>query len=231
MLFGILFIGLGVLLLTAQILNLSFINLLLTYWPTFFIILGLVRLLERNKSKRFSLIILLFGIIVQFAKLNYFTVDLISIAVAVALIFLGIHTLLDEKRKRTIPKDYATHVDSKRFEETAEDYLYENKDFLNDRFLFTNDVRIYQSDTFSGGEVEADFSNVTLDLKNVWPLESEIYLSCIINFATLTLDVPEDWHIIVNGKHYYSKNDGGTEEKAVTLIVESKVFLGSLKII
>lgn len=110
--------------------------------------------------------------------------------------------------------------------------FFENKDVLNDRFIFTNDTKVYRSDTFSGGQVEASFSDVTLDLKNVWPLDSEIFMDIQINFSSVTLQLPADWHVIVNNKHFYSAKELKDQvEPETTLIIHSREFMGSLKII
>lgn len=116
-------------------------------------------------------------------------------------------------------------------EGTGNSAFYEERDLLDERFIFTNENRVYKSDNFSGGRVEVDFSSVTLDFKNVWPLENTIHLDLTVNFSDVTIVVPSDWHVIVNQTHYSSKDGSNLDpDNVTTLVINSRVFAGNLRI-
>lgn len=236
MLFGLIVVALGVLLLLSQLMSVSFWLLFSKYWPIALIAYGILRLFKRNKSKVYSLIIILIGVIVQLNALGLFTGNSWVVFLALLLILMGLRIIFEasspQGRKIHSMDSDGTEAFSYTEGRKTHKASFEQKDVLNDRFVFTSDRRIYKSNTFSGGFVEAIFSKVDIDLKNVWPLEEEIHLDCRANFSTLTIDVPADWHVVVNGKHYYSKNEVEFDQKpTATLIVDSQVFAGSLRIV
>ncbi len=237
MLFGLIIVAIGVVLLASQLFNVSFWPLFNTYWPTALIIYGFLRLFKKNKSKAFSLILIAIGVVVQLNTLGMLTGNSWTIFVALVLIVLGLRVMFSaatpkNKYVHRLDSDHSGAVSYTEGRKYKPDASFEHKDVLDDRFVFTSDRRTYQSNTFSGGSIEALFSNVVMDLKNVLPLEKEIRLDCRINFSSVTIDVPSDWHVIVNGKHYYSKNEVELNQIATaTLIVDSQVFAGSLRIV
>lgn len=237
MLFGLIIVAIGVVLLASQLINVSFWPLFKTYWPIALIIYGFLRLFKKNKSKAFSLILIGIGVVVQLNTLGYLKGNSFSIFLALILIILGLKVMISaaapkNKNIHRLDSESAGAFSYTEGRKYKPDSSYEHKDMLDERFVFTSDRRTYQSNTFSGGSIEAVFSNVNLDLKNVLPLEKEILLDCRINFSSVTVDVPSDWHVIVNGKHYYSKNEIEFDQIATaTLIVDSQVFAGSLRIV
>lgn len=73
---------------------------------------------------------------------------------------------------------------------------------------------------------------MTLDFKNVWPLEDVVRLDLTINFGSVKILVPSDWHVTVNGTHYYSNSVNEKDmENNTTLVINSKIFAGDLKIV
>lgn len=273
MLFGIILLTLGLLIILSQLVSLDFWSLLGIYWPIFFVVYGLYRLVTRKGSWIFSGGIILTGILFQLKNLGYIQGSAFLILLALGLVLLGLKIIIDDRQEKKAFQNHhswaynagartgATGDQSAASDEESDEEnqeagasnsegsetagqsrpsgghskrpnFFEEKDFLNDRFLFVNDTKVYRSDTFSGGQVEASFSDVTLDLKNVWPLENEIFMDVQVNFATLTLQVPPDWHVIVNNKHFYSARELQDQvEPDTTLIIRSREFMGTLKII
>lgn len=237
MLLGLLFIALGAALLLSQILSIDFMTIVSTYWPIFLIIYGVLRLFKRDKSKITSVLIIGIGLVVQLNSLGYFSGNSGLVFVALLLIIAGVRIIIgvtapEEANVHSLDDDHSTAYQTTKARKKKKANYFEQKDFLNERFLFTSDQRIYQSENFTGGFIEASFSNVHIDLKNVWSQGNEIALECKVNFSTLTIDVPSDWHVIVNGKHYYSKNEVEFEQApTATLIINSKVTAGTLKVV
>ncbi len=250
MFFGLLIFALGCLLLLGQIFAKSIWFLWKYFWPSFLIIYGIKRLTEKNKSRYVSMFIIALGGLSILRNIGFLRGSVFTIFMAIILILYGLKIMLDEKtRKNTFSfnvnrphsNDYdRSDGESPEDEEAKYEYrksgnentFYEEKDIIDDRFIFTQANRIYKSDNFSGGRVEADFSDVTLDLKNVWPLEDIIHLDLTINFGNVKILVPSDWHVTVNGTHYYSTSKSNdNDDTDVTLVINSKVFAGNLKIV
>lgn len=231
MLLGIILVGFGIMLLAGQMASVDTGTLVVRYWPIIVIVYGMLRLFRKNASKTASLILIAFGIIAQLAALNIINGNAGIILVAVALILLGLRVLYAttfEHNARTtvgqVHNDFGSY--------SGGSAAFEERDVLDDRFIFCSEHRIYKSNTFSGGKVRVDFSNVTIDLKNVWPLDKEINLDVEVSFGKLIVDVPSDWHVIVDGKHCYSHTENGnTSPSSTTLIVRSNVSFGTLRII
>ncbi len=247
---GLLIFALGCLLLLGQVFAKSIWFLWKYFWPTFLIIYGIRRLAQKNKSRYISLFIIAFGGLSLVRSLGVLKGSVTGIIMAIILILCGLKIMLDEKTRTNTFSfnvnrpgsggDHQTDEESEDEEEAKYEYrksgyentFYEEKDIIDERFIFTQANRIYRSDNFSGGRLEADFSDVTLDLKNVWPLEDVVRLDLTINFGNVKIMVPSDWHVTVNGTHYYSTSTNDKDaENNTTLVINSKVFAGNLKIV
>ena len=246
MLFGILLLTLGLLILLSQLVNQNVWALFGLYWPILLVIYGTYRLATKKGSRVVSAVIIGSGALIQLKNLGLIRGSAFLILFAAGLVLLGIKIIVEDHQDKeafrnrqaqaytkTPPTGEGESDESRQAGgHSKRPNFYEEKDVLNDRFLFVNDTKVYRSDTFSGGQVEASFSDVILDLKNVWPLENEIYMDVQVNFSTLTLQLPTDWHVIVNDKHYYSAKELKDQvEPEITLIIRSREFMGSLKII
>lgn len=243
MLFGLFLLIVGCLLLASQLLPWPIGRLILQFWPLALVILGLVRLIRKQGSRSFSYVLICAGLFFQLRKLGIIQGSLLVIFFALALVVLGLKLLMDERSDRVHFFQHRAGENANAQKEARSDQervydptrsgggFFEDKDFLHERFVFVNDERIYRSNTFSGGQVEALFSQVQLDLRNVLPLESEVRMDLQINFAEVTLLLPPDWHVIVNNKHFYSSNELHHETTpSTTLQIQAKTFLGNLKI-
>ncbi len=235
MLFGILLVSTGLLLLLCEFLNLSFHVLFGYYWPVIIILYGLYRFFTSEKKKS-SLIIAAFGLLLLSNTTHIISGNAWRICFAVVLILFGINVLTTFNRSSKYSYTFSNKKNGFSYttsgKKVADSNFYEERDFLDDRFLFANDHHIYHSETFSGGKIEAYFSDVYLDLKNVWSLEKEITLNCDVNFSNVKIDVPADWHVIINGKHYYSKNEVSCEQPpTTTLIVNAHIVAGNVTIV
>ncbi|WP_276872850.1 LiaF transmembrane domain-containing protein [Levyella massiliensis] len=229
MIIGIMLLGIGVCIVLAQLFGWDFMNLLFTYWPCLLIIYGGIRLFTRKHSQNFSSFLIALGALVQASKLNWIRGSLIWILIGIVLILIGLRMIVDRYQKR---KEWSSSASISGDADNHGTQYFEERDMINDRFLFDKTVRVYRSDSFSGGDIDVLFSTVTINLKNVLPLDKEVRISCGIQFGELTLEVPADWHVIVNGKHYYSSEEARqTIDAATTLLVDSETFAGTLKII
>lgn len=234
LLLGIVLMGLGALLLASQIVGFDFYYYVWTYWPVVIILFGIIRLFDRKASKAWSVFWIGLGTVFLLNKLHVFTADMWTVVLSLLLIIAGFAVIASLVQNRSHHKTISSFGDYAQGSAEAQEKnpYYHDQDALNDRFLFTQEKRIYRSDTFSGGDVEVSFANVFLDLRNVWPLTPEIHMDVKVNFGALEIDVPQDWHVVVDGKHYYAHSEVD-EDKApsCTLIVDSKVFAGSFKIV
>lgn len=231
MIIGILLLSIGALILLTQLLGANFLKLVGLYWPTLLILYGALRLLTDKHRHNFPLFLMAFGAILQAYKLQLFRGNILLILIALCLILLGLRMIINRFSQRHTNYNENVFTDDDDHQQKGT-YGYEERDMLNDRFLFADAHRVYRSDSFSGGDIEVVFSSVTLDLKNVLPLDNVVRLNASVQFGELVLQVPADWHVIVNGKHYYSVHEKKEmPEAATTLYVDSEVFAGTLKIL
>lgn len=230
MILGILLFGIGTLILLTQLFGGSFFSLFGLYWPTLLILYGVLRLLDDKQWHNFPLFLIALGAILQGYHLGLFRGDILLILIAIGLILLGLRRIVNRFSQKKMV--YGETVFSEENVRGNATYGYEERDVLNDRFLFADAHRVYRSDSFSGGDIEVVFSSVTIDLKNVLSLDNNVRINASVQFGELTLQVPADWHVIVNGKHYYSSQERSeNSEMATTLYVDSQVFAGTLKIL
>lgn len=239
MLIGLFLLLIGGLLLISQIFMLSFSILFLTYWPILLVIYGGIRLFAHQRSTAFSWTLILFGGLLLLKSFDILPDNFGRILIALLLILLGIRMMRTRNRSDchaggtgdSEHGGYTHYTAPNPHAETKRAGIHE-QDFINDQFILTNDYRVYRSNAFTGGKIDVNFSSVTLDLKNVWPGGPEIKLVCNVNFGELAIDVPADWHVIIDGKHYYSKTEISHDQTpTTTLIIESHVFAGSLRIL
>lgn len=229
MIIGIMLLGIGVCIVLAQLIGWDFMNLLFAYWPCLLIIYGGIRLFTRKHSQNFSYFLIALGALVQASKLNWIRGSLIWILIGTVLILIGLRMIVERYQKR---KEWSSSASISGEANNHSAQHFEERDMINDRFLFDKTVRVYRSDSFSGGDIDVLFSTVTINLKNVLPLDKEVRISCGIQFGELTLEVPADWHVIVNGKHYYSSDEASqTIDATTTLLVDSETIAGTLKIV
>lgn len=243
MFLGAIFLAIGLLLLTSQLLGLDYDTLFALYWPSIIILYGIFRLVVRRKASPTTLCILFAGLLIQFRTLGWLSENIWTILLALLLISLGIKFVIDAFESKQKVRSahsggaqahfsYQDTSASSRHDDSFRSTSFEDRDFLDDRFLFSSEKRIYRSNAFSGGKVDVDFSSIFLDLRNVWPLEKDMTLDVNVRFGTLTIDVPADWHVIVDGKHCYTNQEATVPQPTTcTLIVTSHVFAGTLRIL
>lgn len=238
MFFGILLLVYGGLLLLSELSGWDFAAISSRYWPILVICYGIVRLFQKKKSRGFSCFLIVFGILIQLVLLNILHGNVGVILFSLLMIFIGLSSLLGANRHTFMQRPSTEHESDVYINENESvsskkrKAFYEDRDVLEDSFLFTEEQRIYRSDTFSGGEISVVFSTVELDLRSVLTLESEVHIRASVLFGTLTIAIPEDWHAIVNGKHYYSAGQmNGEVPTRTNLIIDSDTFAGTLRII
>ena len=106
---GIILIILGVLFLLDEFDIFYFGDILRTYWPLLIVLYGLGSLFDKTKSKLFSAIVLVFGVIIQLNKLNYLNKGIMSYFLPSVLIIVGLNMIFEsEKNKKKIKVDFDT---------------------------------------------------------------------------------------------------------------------------
>lgn len=225
---GLILIGIGSLIIISQLFGISAFQLLRTWWPLLFFTYGLCRAIRHRRISPFSWALIIGGGVLLALKLHLITGTWIWIVLGICLVASGLTLLLRPRARHK--HDAETFVFHGDVSSPAEDGEIE-RDYLDDRFFFTNDVRHYRSQSFSGGDVEVYFSNVTIDLSDVFPLENELHMRCEVYFGKLTLRVPPNWHVILDGHHYYSRNEMEKNAQPSTiLLIDSDTFTGTLDI-
>ena len=233
------FIGLIILLIGISIILESFFGLhisyyLFMYWPSILLIYGLVRLFNKEKSKSLSLFFVLIGLVVQLNFLKVIRINLFELIFAILLILIGFNILksaIEKSKRKANGKAYNEQTSYEEYSNDNHSYnrerTYINKDFIDDKYSFTSENIQYISKTFSGGNLNVSFANVVLDLSQVESIVRDIDLNIDILFADVIIILPKNWHVIVNGRHYYSENESDID---TILTIKSDEKFGNLKI-
>ena len=150
MIIGILLFSIGALILLTQLLGANFLKLLSLYWPTLLILYGALRLLTDKHRHNFPLFLMAFGAILQAYKLQLFRGNILLILIALCLILLGLRIIINRFSQRHTNYNENVFTDDDDHQQKGT-YGYEERDMLNDRFLFADAHRVYRSDSFSGG--------------------------------------------------------------------------------
>lgn len=219
---GLLLVLFGVSIILGEFLEIDFMFYIRMYWPLILILYGAVKLVDYKSNKLLHGGFVVVGAVLLADNLNLIEGNSETIIRAAVIIILGLGLLGSARQKKDMyhapfsntyhpnasPPDAGQAATASSYttdEKTFQKKGFEiyNCDIFNDRFLFSNDKRVYLSHTFSGGDLDAYFSSIYLDLSYVQSLEKNIDLNVNIYFSNVNIKLPDNWHIILNGKHYF----------------------------
>ncbi|QAT62696.1 hypothetical protein EQM13_14530 [Acidilutibacter cellobiosedens] len=181
---GIILILLGVGFLVQRFLpGFYFNNIIHTYWPLILIIIGLVKLSDKNSSKITGIIILLIGAYFQSYNLNLIHFSFWDIFWPIILLIIGFNLLIPKMRN------------SKKYQVGEEN----SKSTIESFCLFSGLHTLNQSSSFKGGNVTVLFGGADIDLRGANISEGEAYLELNAFFGGIDVFVPENWRVEVSG--------------------------------
>ena len=220
---GLMLIVLGVLFLFDQLGELDFGEIVSTYWPAIFILIGLSILVSNGfRSAGPALFFILFGAFFQLEEL-----DILSFSFwhywPVLLIAAGLWVLL-----RPIFEKGGAPEEKKSPEAAPAD------DELGVSAVFSGLKRRIEAPDFKGGKAEVVLGSLDLDLTGAGLAgdQATLYLSAVL--GSIVVRVPRDWHVAIEGTPVLGNIDdkrrpAAVSEKKITLRVKGSAVLGSIE--
>jgi len=229
LLIGIAVIGLGLLLLLDN-LNVIVFRDVVNYWPVGLIVFGLVKLFDAKATMDrlvFSGVTLL-GIMLLLGRLGYSNFDLHTLW-PLMLILVGasvVFKALDGRRAET-PR---VSLDKNGVAAPVSDNASDSS--VNIVTMLGGFERRISTQAFRGGDITVFMGGVDLDLRNS-SIDGEAVLNVFSAMGGITLKVPTDWTVVLEGMPLL----GGFDEKTAPppndskrLIVKGYAIMGGVEV-
>lgn len=194
------------------------LEMLTLYWPSIFIVSGIVRIRTRN-TRKFSgaLQDLLIGVVLQMLLLGALPGDL-SQYWPVALIAIGLWLVFIQPRNTSV-------------ERLIED------DRMRVSHLLRGSRVIVRSPAFEGGSLSAAMSLVHCGLRDCKPGARFMHLDCSLRMSSVILTLPESWRVTPELRMTHASvtdrralGNPPENSNAPELVLEGSMFLASLEI-
>jgi predicted membrane protein len=208
--FGIIIVGVGVILLLGNADLVDAGRVFSIWWPSVLILAGVISFLANPRHWAVALIIAGAGVAFLLSRLDI--VDLSDLVIPAALILIGLVVLFG--------RGVATR------EEAA--------DTLNSFNVFSGSELSSRSSAFKGGSVTAVFGGAEIDLRQAG-LAPGASLDVFTAFGGVEVRVPQDWHVSVRGLPLFGGIDNVTAKErladdAPVLNISATVLFGGLEI-
>ncbi|WP_375745220.1 cell wall-active antibiotics response protein [Corallococcus interemptor] len=193
------FITLGVLFLLSQ-LGVGGLGWFLgTWWPLLLVVVAVGNLVSSGGRSLGALILLIVGVTLQFDALDWFSVNVWSVAWPVLIVAIGIRMLV-EPRLRKQPASGAVASNTRTVVTGERASVVAIMAGRNERVL---------SKAWAGGEVTAVMGAAVLHLEGALPVEEGAHLRTTAVLGGIELFVPRHWEVAVHGTPLL----GGIEDK------------------
>ena len=191
--FGGILVAFGALLLLSNtdVINLDWLwNFVKTWWPMLVIVWGLWELVSGGLRFRFwPIILLLLGIGFQLSALELWEWDF-KVVWPVFIVIVGLAFLLGRRNRRLErQRQDGAIVEGSIAASTVHGESW--------RAVFNSIEDRYVGEDFRGGEVESNFGNVALDLREAGLAGGSATLNIQLSFGGLHLRVPPGWRVNV----------------------------------
>lgn len=242
--FGLILIGVGVILLLGQLGIVSANRIFYFFWPAILIFFGVEGLLSRNSFKRdWGAFLTLLGGVLLLAKLGYIHAGF-SIVWPLALIFWGLWLIVRIPGKRRgwqagwrgaggIGSAQAFQTGAGGATIDAEPVKNSDSDF---QALFGSVKPYITSKNFTSAKLEAVFGEVNLDLTQADIEGDEAVIKADAVFGACEIRVPVTWEVILRGNAVLGEYTDKTRQrpvegvKAKRLIVKGGAVFGGVVI-
>jgi len=213
---GLILIVLGVIFLSDSFHFIRIGHLLTRWWPLILIILGITKLGGRDRNGGVFLIIL--GTLFQLSTLNIIYWHQIWRLWPVVLIIIGIGMLVKHSS--------AGDNDSTDFTAGS------NEDRLEINSIFSSSERQVNSQQFRGGEVNAIFGSVILDLRNAKPVPEGCHLTADAIFGSIKIYIPANMTVNFKGSQFLGQFDNfaGSVGSGPTITIDGDAVFGNIRI-
>ena len=192
---GGILVGIGALLLVS---NLNLINLdwiwdfALRWWPVLIIAWALWDLVHGGfRFRMWPIVLLLVGLGLQLSFLGLWEWEW-QVVWPVFIVIVGLAFLLGRHRRRHRRQAHHSSM-------IVDGAVTREVNGVTWRAAFNNVEERYAAQDFRGGEVEANFANLFLDLREAAMAEDSASLVVTITFAGVRLQVPPNWRVNSDG--------------------------------
>ena len=219
---GILVVGMGVLFLLDN-LDIFDFHRAVAFWPAAFILFGVIKLLD-TRSPNGALVgtvLIVVGVVLTLNRLGWLHISLRTLW-PVLIIFFGatvIYRAVSGRRLLGVPR-------------TDSDASDASDDIVDITAILGGFDRRITTPNFRGGEVTAVMGGCELDLRGS-SIEQEAVLNVFVLMGGITLKVPPDWTVALNGTPIM----GGFDEKTITaphankrLVVRGYAIMGGVEV-
>jgi len=188
-------VGISILLVNTGIIPTEYRSLL-TAWPIWLIIAGLITAFNRHWGS--SIVLFVVGIFFMMPFLAPIRPDLgipsnfVQLYWPVLMIFAGLIIVVERLFHKRI---FCHGVCRRRYSSTTtneDGYIYIDSAFDSKKSIFLDPV-------FKGGKIESSFGEVILDLRKTTLAEGDIRLDVEVSFGSATIIVPDTWNVKVVG--------------------------------
>lgn len=175
-------------------------------WQALLIVLGVWSLFK----KRFfsGAILILIGAVFMQSRLAVIFPELfvsgMDVYWPVLLIVVGIMIVLRLIFRRSGNSGVRGHRNSRVYDKNVES---QTGDYLDKNTLFNSSEQIVLSQNFKGGEINTMFGEFVLDLRKAASVERNIFIELNVMFGNITVFVPTDWGVVVDGDTMFGSID------------------------
>lgn len=208
---GVVLVVLGLVLLLDRADVLDAGALIAAWWPTVFVLGGVLALLDRPPRPISATVLIIIGLSLLAVTTGLLSGEVLAVVWPVALIVLGLWFMTGRRLQRSV-------VDS--------------GDAVSVTVMFGGQELANASPQFRGGTVTALFGGVELDLLRAAPAP-DAELNVTVMFGGVDLTVPDDWRVVIDGPAIL----GGFDNKATvsdptapTLKVRAFAMFGGVEV-
>ena len=220
-LFGILFILIGVIL-ALNAIGITTINIFFDGWWTLLIIVpALVGLFDRKSSKTTNLIFLLLGIILLLGCRKIISFGMIlKLILPTILIAIGISIIFKDTFNKKINQEI------KKISKIVEKQVEYNAVFSG------QDIKMNNNESFNNATLNAIFGGINIDLTNM-NVEDNKLINCYAIFGGIDIIVPENVNVEIKSSSLFGGVSNKKENKNVndkTIYINSICMFGGVDI-
>ena len=211
---GIFIVVVGVLSLVD---NLGLLNTqqFLSFWPTIFIILGVLKMTQARRTSGFifGAVLLGLGTLLTLQNLGYIIVHwrdwwpVLIIAIGVSYMFKGTNS-----KKDSADSDYTGST-----MQNQANLVNSNADSIEIVAIMSGSKTSNGSPNFQGGEITAIMGSAEVDLRNA-SIQNEATIQILSALGGIEIYVPNDWTVVLNGVPIL----GGMEDHSVPPLTQTK---------
>lgn len=210
-LLGVVLVALGVVLLLDRVGTLDAGAVIGAWWPTVFVLAGVLALLDRPPRPVAATVSMIIGVSLLAVTTGVLSGAVLAAVWPAALIALGLWFMTGRRLHRSV---------------------VDNGDAVKVTVLFSGQELANTSAQFRGGSVTALFGGVDLDLVRAVPAP-DAELTVTTMFGGVGLTVPDDWRVVIDGPAIFGGFDNGatvSDPGAPTLKVRAFAMFGGIEI-